>query len=865
MNNWPFLWAADAAGRPSGKGRFLVSDTETTGFIRVVNSPDDFHIITIEDYYTGEVFVFFDPYEKRKNPTELSQEGTQDGYIADGIRMLMEAESFSFQNAVGFDAFVIEKAFPWFKYNYRGTRVGMPNSDIFPYKLMDTMILSQLLYPDRPLDGKAYGLGMGNIGSHSIQAHGIRMGRWKPDHDDWSTLTDEMVHRNVEDTAIGRDMLRWLMEGDWVEHKRRGSNKLTGLGIHDAYIMELQLAFMITRQEQRGFRLDMARALKDYNEIDKEMQEILTAVAPHVPPRLKTKPYKFEELKSKYKAFEKSNLLKSSLSDDLDSWGMRNLIDIKSFFNEIHGCMKAKGDEGRIGDKATMWDITTKSGDYGKRLQGYFPEMRGNINDTKDPLVCGAFTPIEFEDIGLGNLDYIKELVLHPVGWVGVNYSDSEQAWIDEWGEPRYPWSGKIDEDSLKAWKLRQDVPEWAEKIAKYYILRSRRSQILNSGDVEKFLEKGEWPRQASGRNECRGLMAVAYCKEYNMTAGEYFAKMGTWPTSVDEEWRVPAAAFSIGTNTFRMRHKFVVNIPSRGLRPLRHLFIASNGYSILGCDGAGLELRMLAHFMADAVYQEIVLHGDIHTHNMLKAGLPKRDTAKTFIYAFLYGSGAANLARVAGMTPRQMEECIAKFKAELPALARLIERCEEAGRKFGYLQSVDGRWGRIRKKQGKVLVHTVLNVLLQMTGSLTMRYGACFAEDEMIAQGVGLDAAGWPAFVANQHDEIQMEVKTDEVQHLDYVLPWPDSGVTDYDSYAGAFKQLWDGDEKRKHVDDAGRCWSAPSITSVGVDGITCSRKYHPAGGILVDSFIKAGEHLKLRCPLDGEYKIGASWHDTH
>ena len=80
------------------------------------------------------------------------------------------------------------------------------------------------------------------------------------------------------------------------------------------------------------------------------------------------------------------------------------------------------------------------------------------------------------------------------------------------------------------------------------------------------------------------------------------------------------------------MRHKFVVNIPSRGLRPLRHLFIAKNGYMVLGCDGAGLELRMLAHFMADAVYQEIILHGDIHTHNQLKAGLPSRDIAKTFI-----------------------------------------------------------------------------------------------------------------------------------------------------------------------------------------------------------------------------------------
>ena len=29
--------------------------------------------------------------------------------------------------------------------------------------------------------------------------------------------------------------------------------------------------------------------------------------------------------------------------------------------------------------------------------------------------------------------------------------------------------------------------------------------------------------------------------------------------------------------------------------------------------------------------------------------------------------------------------------------------------------------------------------------------------------------------------------------------------------------------------------------------------------------SIIDAGEYFKLRCPLDGEYKIGKSWKETH
>ena len=35
--------------------------------------------------------------------------------------------------------------------------------------------------------------------------------------------------------------------------------------------------------------------------------------------------------------------------------------------------------------------------------------------------------------------------------------------------------------------------------------------------------------------------------------------------------------------------------------------------------------------------------------------------------------------------------------------------------------------------------------------------------------------------------------------------------------------------------------------------------------GEFAVKSIVKAGEHFKLRCPLDGEYKIGDNWSETH
>ena len=76
-----------------------------------------------------------------------------------------------------------------------------------------------------------------------------------------------------------------------------------------------------------------------------------------------------------------------------------------------------------------------------------------------------------------------------------------------------------------------------------------------------------------------------------------------------------------------------------------RELFTVRNGYKLVGCDASGLELRMLAHYMAfydRGQYAKIVTEGDVHTVNQQAAGLETRDQAKTFIYALLYGAGDA-------------------------------------------------------------------------------------------------------------------------------------------------------------------------------------------------------------------------------
>lgn len=822
-----------------------VVDAESVGLLPAIRYGvrQDLHVLHFRHAITNEERVFFDPYEMRNPETRVKLgewEGQQTGDLMDGVQLLKRSGAFAFHNGLGYDALLLEKVFPeeFRGFNWLEARgKNRYRSDIMPLRMTDTLVMSRMLNPDRRLPGQAYGLGLGNIGPHTIESHGIRVGRYKPHHEDWSRLTDDMIHRVREDTWIGRDYLLWMLNGEWKEHMERGANPRTGLTVSTAFRMESNVALEIARQAERGFTLDVARAISRVEELDKEIQSTDAAFRPHMPMRLKSDPLKPLEVVE-------------MVSDAEADCAKLGLFPIKvADFAGVE----------RKGKRKTMWlpKLTKKNGDWTAAVQKDFPHLRGNSNDTNPLDRVGPYCPVEFEDIPLGNRDTVKQ-VLYQYGWRGVEFNDTEQEYMEENGEWPKPWSGKINEKSLEVWKKAEEakggkVPEWCLGIARWYILSSRRNQILNYKDQVKYDTTGAWPTLPGGKGRgCRGVLPAAFSRDLGINATKFYEVYKRWPTlPEDGEWRVPAIAISIGTSTFRMRHRVVVNIPSRGLYPLRDLFIASKGKKVLGCDGAGLELRVFAHFLNDPEYTEIVLHGDIHTHNQLKAGLPIRDMAKTFIYALLYGSGDDNLAAVCGVTVAEMKAIRANFMREIPQLPRLLAAVQAAGNECGYLQAPDGHWGRIRKRDGKLLEHTMLNVLLQMTGSLCMKYARVRATKLMRDERVALDDNGHPAFLADVHDEHQLEVPADEVLEVRYVIPSSD----------------WKEEEKKEYHDSEGRMWSAPECIGDPKEDaeVTIVRQYHRAGQILAEAIRWAGEFLKFRVPMAGEYKIGDSWAETH
>ena len=129
-----------------------------------------------------------------------------------------------------------------------------------------------------------------------------------------------------------------------------------------------------------------------------------------------------------------------------------------------------------------------------------------------------------------------------------------------------------------------------------------------------------------------------------------------SWLDFVQDDGRVHGKVNSNGAVTGRMTHyepnmaQVTAGSKIYG-KEMRECWVAAEGYKIVGCDASGLELRMLAHYMNSNEYTKEILDGDVHTANQQAAGLPSRDAAKTFIYAFLYGAGDAKIGSIVGGT----------------------------------------------------------------------------------------------------------------------------------------------------------------------------------------------------------------------
>ena len=230
----------------------------------------------------------------------------------------------------------------------------------------------------------------------------------------------------------------------------------------------------------------------------------------------------------------------------------------------------------------------------------------------------------------------------------------------------------------------------------------------------------------------------------------------------LSEDGKIHGRVNTMGAVTSRCTHTApnLAQVPSVGAPfgvECRALFRAPEGYSIVGADASGLELRCLGHYMHrydDGAYATEVVSGDIHTVNQEAAGLPTRNAAKTFIYAYLYGAGDEKIGSIVGGSEDEGKKLKASFLRKTPALKMLREAITEnlrGQRGHKSLRGLDGRRVPVRH------AHAALNTLLQSAGAIICKMWYIQIEDDLRAAGLTMDEAQIGLFI---HDEVQMVVK---------------------------------------------------------------------------------------------------------
>jgi len=244
------------------------------------------------------------------------------------------------------------------------------------------------------------------------------------------------------------------------------------------------------------------------------------------------------------------------------------------------------------------------------------------------------------------------------------------------------------------------------------------------------------------------------------------------WLQGSQVDGRVHGRVITPGAVTHRAAHRGpnMANIPSvphgkdgilwkmDGLyaAECRQVFKVPEGKLLVGTDAAGIQLRVLAHYMNDPVYTEQVIDGDIHTFNMNALGkfCKDRPTAKTFIYAFLLGAGVGKIAEILGCNAAQANKSMQNFYEALPTLKRLKSEASRAA-SMGWMKGLDGRILSIGSE------HLALSVYLQGGETVIMRLANLFWQRQAKKEGINFKQCAWV------HDEWQTEVDEHQAHRL--------------------------------------------------------------------------------------------------
>lgn len=233
----------------------------------------------------------------------------------------------------------------------------------------------------------------------------------------------------------------------------------------------------------------------------------------------------------------------------------------------------------------------------------------------------------------------------------------------------------------------------------------------------------------ALGRHE--GHPCIDALLEYRM----YAKFLSTYLGSMLGKEVLHPSIWGIGARTGRMScsNPNMQNIPVRSGPEVRSVMVPREGYAFIVADYSSIELRVLAYYMADPAFWDIVLDPDHDAFAWLGEQIygthdqslwpVSRSALKNGTYAILYGAGGPKLASTigGGMTAEEGRELARSIRTALGRHFTVLNNSvKKAVKTYGFVRTIMKRTQHVPRDRD----YTGLNYLIQGSAADVMKLG---------------------------------------------------------------------------------------------------------------------------------------------
>jgi DNA polymerase-1 len=267
--------------------------------------------------------------------------------------------------------------------------------------------------------------------------------------------------------------------------------------------------------------------------------------------------------------------------------------------------------------------------------------------------------------------------------------------------------------------------------------------------------------------------------RELKKLLGTYIENL---PQMLDKENRLHAEFLQTGAVTGRMasQNPGLQNIPLRTERgrAIRHAFVASKGFTLLGLDYSQIELRIAAILSGDEKLVAIFKSGrDVHQEVAAqvfhvspdKVDAEMRRRAKIINFGILYGMGVNALRVQLGSTTAEAHKFFEDYFATFKTLSEYLESTKGFARKHGYTETLFGRRRQFPEMKSSLpyvraqAERMAINAPIQGTQADIIKL-AMVHVDEMLTKEKAREDAH---LLLQVHDELVYEIRDARINDL--------------------------------------------------------------------------------------------------